>query len=110
MTAPPSAATTATAGAGDVDQGATGGGGGPEDGNDDADGEEAGAAGGAPGGGGGGGKLVRIHVFGDAKGVEIAERMVMEAVENKEQKMKQRQKEYEKKVFTTRVQRDNSEE
>ena len=38
-----------------------------------------------------------LMLYGDAKSLEIAERMIWEAVENKEQKAKQRAKEYEKK-------------
>ncbi|GIL78746.1 hypothetical protein Vretimale_355 [Volvox reticuliferus] len=50
-------------------------------------------------------KLTTIMLFGDQKAVEMAERMVMEAIENKEQKQKNRQKEYERKREAKRRER-----
>lgn len=41
--------------------------------------------------------MTTIMLFGDAKAIEIAMRMIDEAVDNKEQKAKQRHKEYERK-------------
>eukprot|EP00955_Chlamydomonas_euryale_P038627 351140-Chlamydomonas_euryale.AAC.47 len=70
-----------------------------------ADGQESvegctgarGAANGAAQPGGPAPKMSVIMVFGDEKAVEIAERMILEAVENKEQKAKQREQQYDKK-------------
>ena len=42
-------------------------------------------------------KKVTVMIFGNAKECEIAQRMIEEAVDNKEQKAKQRAKEYERK-------------
>lgn len=42
-------------------------------------------------------RLTTVAIYGDSKAVEIAERMIQEAMDNKEQKAKQRNKEYEKK-------------
>lgn len=39
----------------------------------------------------------RISIYGDPKGVACAKRLIEEAIENKEQKRQQRQREYEKK-------------
>ncbi|GLI64258.1 hypothetical protein VaNZ11_007460 [Volvox africanus] len=50
-------------------------------------------------------KLTTIMLFGDQKAVEMAERMIMEAIENKEQKQKNRQKEYERKREAKRRER-----
>jgi hypothetical protein len=44
-------------------------------------------------------------LFGDEKAVEMAERMIMEAIDNKEQKQKNRQKEYERKREAKRRER-----
>ncbi|GLC39744.1 hypothetical protein PLESTB_001958100 [Pleodorina starrii] len=50
-------------------------------------------------------KLATIMLFGDTKAVEMAERMILEAIENKEQKAKNRQKEYERKRDAKRRER-----
>ncbi|KAG2430428.1 hypothetical protein HXX76_009953 [Chlamydomonas incerta] len=50
-------------------------------------------------------KLKTILLFGDEKSVEMAERMIMEAIENKEQKARNREKEYERKRETKRRER-----
>ncbi|EIE20889.1 DnaJ-domain-containing protein [Coccomyxa subellipsoidea C-169] len=42
-------------------------------------------------------KMTKVMIFGNANQCEIAQRMIEEAIDNKEQKAKQRQKEYEKK-------------
>lgn len=41
--------------------------------------------------------MTTISIYGDPKGVELAKRLIDEAVENKEQKREQRQREYQKK-------------
>ena len=41
--------------------------------------------------------MTTLSIYGDAKGVAIAQRLIEEAVENKDQKQQQRQREYEKK-------------
>ena len=41
--------------------------------------------------------MTTVEVFGDRKAVEIAERMILEAIENREQKKQQREREYERK-------------
>ncbi len=46
-----------------------------------------------------------MMLFGDQKAVETAERMIMEAIDNREQKAKNRQKEYEKKREAKRRER-----
>ncbi|KXZ44007.1 hypothetical protein GPECTOR_75g731 [Gonium pectorale] len=50
-------------------------------------------------------KVTTIMLFGDEKAVETAERMIMEAIENKEQKAKNRQKEYDRKREAKRRER-----
>lgn len=50
-------------------------------------------------------KLTTVMLFGDQKAVETAERMIMEAIDNREQKAKNRQKEYEKKREAKRRER-----
>lgn len=42
-------------------------------------------------------RTTKLLLFGDAEAVEIARGLIMEAIDNREQKNKQRQKEYEKK-------------
>lgn len=41
--------------------------------------------------------MTTVEVFGDRKAVEIAERMILEAIDNREQKQQQREREYERK-------------
>ncbi|PNH00179.1 hypothetical protein TSOC_014012, partial [Tetrabaena socialis] len=50
-------------------------------------------------------KMTTIMLFGDEKQIEAAERMIMEAIDNKEQKQKNRQKEYDRKREAKRRER-----
>lgn len=52
-----------------------------------------------------GGKTVKLHLFGNAEACEAARAMIMESIDNREQKAKQRAKEYEKKRETKRGER-----
>lgn len=50
-------------------------------------------------------KLITLHLFGNAEQCDAAQAMIMEAIDNKEQKQKQRAKEYEKKKEAKRLER-----
>jgi hypothetical protein len=57
------------------------------------------------GGGGPAKPMTTLMIYGDAKAIEIAMRMIDEAVDNREQKAKQRHKEYERKKEQKRRER-----
>uniref|UniRef100_A0A1D1ZYA6 J domain-containing protein n=1 Tax=Auxenochlorella protothecoides TaxID=3075 RepID=A0A1D1ZYA6_AUXPR len=50
-------------------------------------------------------KMTKLLLFGDSTAVEAARVLIMEAIDNREQKVKQRQKEYDKKKDAKRLQR-----
>lgn len=50
-------------------------------------------------------KMITLQLFGNDEACEMAQSMILEAIENKEQKQKQRAKEYEKKKEAKRTER-----